>query len=107
MEEGQEPSLQRVVEEALEPQALVLCRSVRESHPPERWLGLHEVTVLDTEDSLTYAEAMVSPHSAQWLEAMEFEIQSMYDNQVWNLVDPLVGIKPKTTGFSKENRTWM
>ena len=94
MEEVQEPSPQEVVEEVLEPQAPVLRRSVRASHPPERWLGLHEVTVLDTEDPLTYAKVMERPDSTQWLEAMQSEMQSMYDNQVWNLVDPPVGIKP-------------
>jgi transposase InsO family protein len=94
VEEGQEADSQRVVEEAIEPQAPVTRRSSRVSHPPERWLGLHEVTVLDTEDPLTYAEAMASPDSAEWLGAMQSEMQSMYDNQVWNLVDPPVGIKP-------------
>jgi hypothetical protein len=94
VEEGQEADSQRVVEEAIEPQAPVIRRSVRVSHPPERWLGLHEVTVLDTEDPLTYAEAMASPDSAEWLGAMQSEMQSMYDNQVWNLIDPPVGIKP-------------
>ena len=30
----------------------------------------------------------MSPDSEKWLQAMKSEIQSMYDNQVWNLVDP-------------------
>ena len=29
-----------------------------------------------------------------WRNAIESEIKSMYTNQVWNLVDPLGGIKP-------------
>ena len=92
--EIQGPNSQEFVEEVPEPQAPVLRRSTRESRPPERWLGLHEVTVLDTEDPLTYTEAMARPDSAEWLGAMKSEIQSMYDNQVWNLVDPPSGIKP-------------
>jgi hypothetical protein len=32
-------------------------------------------------------EVMVRPDSVEWLGAMRSEIQSMYDNQVWNLVD--------------------
>ena len=35
----------------------------------------------------------MSPYSEKWLQAMKFEMQSMYDNQVWNLVDPLEGAK--------------
>jgi hypothetical protein len=32
-------------------------------------------------------EAMEGLESEKWLEAMKSEIRSMYDNQVWNLVD--------------------
>jgi Reverse transcriptase (RNA-dependent DNA polymerase) len=32
--------------------------------------------------------------SGEWLEAMKFELQSMKDNQVWDLVDLPNGIKP-------------
>ena len=57
-------------------------------------MGLHEVSVFDAEDPLTYAEAVDRPDSDKWLEAMRSEIQSMYDNTVWNLVAPPVGVKP-------------
>ena len=30
---------------------------------------------------------MMSPDSAKWLEAMKSEIESMYKNKVWTLVD--------------------
>ena len=67
-------------------------------------MGLHEVLVFDTEDSLTYAEAMDRPDSDKWLEAMRSELQSMYDNTVWNLVVPLDGVKPITNKWVfKEN----
>jgi hypothetical protein len=33
------------------------------------------------------------PDSDKWLEAMRSKIQSMYDNTVWNLVAPPVGVK--------------
>ena len=36
---------------------------------------------------------MAGPESAKWKEAMDSEIQSMYDNQVWNLVDNVLGRK--------------
>ena len=29
----------------------------------------------------------MSPNSAKWLEAMKSEIESMYENKVWTLVD--------------------
>src|SRR3954470_12451160 len=34
-----------------------------------------------------YEEAMMSPDSAKWLEAMKSEIGSMYENKVWTLVE--------------------
>src|SRR5581483_7147617 len=40
-----------------------------------------------------YKEAMVGPEAAKWKEAMESEIQSMYDNHVWELVDHTPGHK--------------
>ena len=36
---------------------------------------------------------MAGPESAKWQEAMESEIQSMHDNQVWNLIDHTPGLK--------------
>jgi hypothetical protein len=57
------------------------------------YMGLHEVSVFDAEDPLTYAEAVDIPDSNKWLEAMISEIQSMYDNTVWNLVAPPIGVK--------------
>jgi hypothetical protein len=42
---------------------------------------------------MTYTEAMMRPDSEKWLGAMESEIESMDDNQVWNLVDPIDGVR--------------
>jgi hypothetical protein len=39
------------------------------------------------DEPATYTEAMEGPESEKWLEAMKSEIRSMYDNQVWTLVD--------------------
>jgi hypothetical protein len=36
---------------------------------------------------------MSSPDSRKWEKAMKAEIQSMDDNQVWNLIDPPEGLK--------------
>jgi Reverse transcriptase (RNA-dependent DNA polymerase) len=76
-----------------QPEEQVLRRSHRTVRAPERYMGLHEVSVFDAEDPLTYAEAVDRPDSDKWLEAMRSEIQSMYDNTVWNLVASPVGVK--------------
>ena len=37
------------------------------------------------DEPTNYEEAMMSPDSAKWLEAMKSEIGSMYENEVWTL----------------------
>src|SRR3954465_8780970 len=44
-------------------------------------------------DPATYEEAMMRPDSNKWQDAMKSEIGSMYENQVWTLVDLLDGRK--------------
>ena len=53
------------------------------------WYGnpILEVMLLDHDKPTNYEEAMVSPDSAKWLEAMKSEMRSMYENKVWTLVD--------------------
>jgi hypothetical protein len=53
-----------------------------------------DILLLDTDELMTYMEAMMGPGSEKWLGAIESEIQSMHDNQVWNLVDPIDGVRP-------------
>ena len=43
--------------------------------------------LLDHDEPTNYEEAMMSPDSAEWLEAMKSEMGSMYENKVWTLVD--------------------
>ena len=43
--------------------------------------------LLDHDGPTNYEEAMMSPDSAKWLEAMKSEMGSMYENKVWTLVD--------------------
>ena len=43
--------------------------------------------LLDHDEPTNYEEAMMSPDSAKWLEAMKSEMRSMYENKVWTLVD--------------------
>jgi hypothetical protein len=37
---------------------------------------------------------MMGPDSVKWLGAMGSKIESMNDNQVWNLVDPIYAMRP-------------
>ena len=64
------------------------CRSMRVRTTPD-WYdsALNVILVDNTDDPATYEEAMVSPDSDKWLEAMKSEMGSMYENQVWTLVD--------------------
>ena len=43
--------------------------------------------LLDHDEPTNYDEAMMSPDSNKWLEAMKSEIGSMYVKKVWTLVD--------------------
>src|SRR6266540_328808 len=71
--------------------------SSKVSRAPERYLFLtteqHDVLLLDNDEPKDYTKAMVGPDSKKWLKAMGSEIKSMYDNQVWNLVDHPDGVK--------------
>ena len=53
------------------------------------WYGnpVLEVMLLDHDEPTNYEEAMMSPDSMKWLEAMKSEMGSMYENKVWTLVD--------------------
>ena len=55
------------------------------------WYGnpVLEVMLLDHDEPTNYEEAMTSPDSAKWLEAMKSEMGSMYKNKVLTLVDLL------------------
>ena len=63
-------------------------RSGRVRSAPE-WYGnpVVEVMLLDHDEPMNYEEAMMIPDSDKRLEAMKFEIGSMYENKVWTLVD--------------------
>ncbi|KAK1607131.1 hypothetical protein QYE76_030804 [Lolium multiflorum] len=71
-------------EETTEPR-----RSTRERTTPDWYDPCLNVMIVDNndEDPATYEEAMMSPDSNKWQEAMKSEMGSMYDNKVWTLVD--------------------
>ena len=82
-------------------------RSTRVRSAPE-WYGnpVLEVMLLDHDEPTNYEEAMVSPDSAKWLEAMKSEMGSMYENKVWTLVDlPMIGKPLRINGSSRRRLT--
>ncbi|KAJ9536512.1 hypothetical protein OSB04_un000306 [Centaurea solstitialis] len=65
-----------------------LRRSSRIRQEPDRYLGfLVSQDGGDLNEPTSYGEAVSGSESEQWQEAMKAEMQSMYDNQVWELTD--------------------
>ena len=64
-----------------------LRRSTRIRREPERYS--HQWSLASTEqlDPSSVPEAKSSPDNARWLEAMEREMESLCQNEVWTLVD--------------------
>ncbi|KAK8559155.1 hypothetical protein V6N12_042437 [Hibiscus sabdariffa] len=97
-----EPEVERisqaVEENPIDLETQPLRRSTRERHEPERYgflVTTHgDVILVDQDEPKTYQEAVASPDSEKWLEAMRSEMDSMSENQVWTLVEPPEGIKP-------------
>ncbi|GJV26979.1 putative RNA-directed DNA polymerase [Tanacetum coccineum] len=78
----------------------IYVRVSKPSQDPQFYYGFHieedkisDSTLTELNEPANYKEAMASPEAAKWKEAMKSEIQSMYDNQVWNLVDTTPGLK--------------
>jgi hypothetical protein len=56
--------------------------------------GKRDILLLDNDEPMTCAEAMMDPDSEKWQSAMGSEIDSMGVNQIWNLVNLPDGVKP-------------
>lgn len=66
-------------------------KSSRSRNPSKRFINLlltenTEITILEFEQPTTYKQALMSEDSEKWLEAMRFEMESMSESQVWDLV---------------------
>ena len=48
--------------------------------------------IIENDDPTIYSEAVMSNDSDKWLEAMKFEIDFIYVNQVWTLIDASEGV---------------
>ncbi|KAJ9556835.1 hypothetical protein OSB04_011449 [Centaurea solstitialis] len=65
-----------------------LRRFSRVRQEPDRYLGfLITQSNGDLNEPVSYGEAVSGNESKQWQEAMKAEMQSMYDNHVWELED--------------------
>ena len=84
----------------IEPQQPVeLRRSGRTTRKPSRYLLLGElyqaITIDSEEDPVNYKEALEDVDAQEWLKAMDREMESMYSNSVWSLVEASKGVKPR------------
>ncbi|KAL4016333.1 hypothetical protein IC575_023981 [Cucumis melo] len=73
-------------------------RTGRVTNLPIRYMSLTEtLTVIsdgDIEDPLTFKKAMEDVDKDEWIKAMNLELEFMYFNSVWDLVDQPDGVKP-------------
>ncbi|GJX61460.1 retrotransposon protein, putative, ty1-copia subclass, partial [Tanacetum coccineum] len=75
-----------------EPQSDInpICRSTRIRRPTDRlclYVDAEEHELGDLGEPANYKAALLDPESDKWLNAMNVEMQSMKDNEVWELVD--------------------
>ena len=93
-------------------------RSGRVVRQPDRFMFLGESSDLVSgehdDDPRTYEEAIQDKDASLWQKAMNSEMESMYSNQVWELVEPPKGVKPigckwvykKKRGSDKKVKAW-
>ncbi|GJY91400.1 retrotransposon protein, putative, ty1-copia subclass [Tanacetum coccineum] len=75
-----------------EPQSdiIPIRRSTRTRHPTDRmylYIDAEEHDLGDLGEPANYKAALLDPESDKWLNAMNVEMQSMKDNEVWVLVE--------------------
>ena len=61
---------------------------------PDHFISLGEVIEEPQIDPCNYNEAFQDKDATLWQKIMNTEMESMYSNQDWTLVDPAVGVKP-------------
>ncbi|KAJ9539151.1 hypothetical protein OSB04_031884 [Centaurea solstitialis] len=85
---AQQENVETQPETVEEVQTQDLRRSTGIRQEPDRYLGfLVSQDGGDLNEPTSYGEAVSGSESEQWQEAMKAEMQSMYDNQVWDLTD--------------------
>ncbi|KAH9697148.1 hypothetical protein KPL71_023495 [Citrus sinensis] len=96
-EEQQQPDDQHRINTE-QPSLLEPRRSGRVTRLPARYMLLGETyTAISDEhvqDPTSYNEALIDRDVEFWKKAMNQEMESMYSNKVWELVEPPNGVKP-------------
>nr|GEU86942.1 putative retrotransposon protein [Tanacetum cinerariifolium] len=67
-----------------------LVKSTRTRHAPDRmclYIDAEEHGLGDLGEPVNYKAALLDPESKKWLNAMNVEMQSMKDNEIWVLVE--------------------
>jgi hypothetical protein len=86
-----------LIQEVQDVEASTPRRSMRAHHVTKKFTLLttkqRDILLFDNDEPMTYRDAMMGPDSEKWLGAMESKIESMYNNQVWNLVYPIDGVR--------------
>ena len=89
----------------------VPCRSERIIRPLIGFIGLGETYEAISEeaesDPYTYKEAMNDINAHHWVKAMKSKLDSMYSNQVWDLVKTPNGIKPVGCKWVYKRESWI
>ena len=79
--------------------------------PPVRFIGLGETYEVISEkvesNPYTYEEAMNDINAHHWVKAMKSELDSMYSNQIWDLVKAPNGIKPIGCKWVYKRKIWI
>ncbi|MBW4960114.1 hypothetical protein, partial [Klebsiella pneumoniae] len=82
----------------IEEHPISLRRSGRVVKQPDHYMGIGNALVAISDDHkdnpLTISDAMKDVDSKAWQQAMDLEIDSIYSNQVWELVSLPEGLKP-------------
>ncbi|GJU51773.1 retrotransposon protein, putative, ty1-copia subclass [Tanacetum coccineum] len=87
---GRAGELEEIQDEDTSPSEITSEIPKRTHRAPERLclnVEAEEHSLGDLNEPANYKAAMLDPESNKWLDAMNAEMQSMKDNQVWRLVD--------------------
>ena len=72
--------------------------SRRVIRPPAHYREIREAQVIvsdnEQDDPLTYEHAVEDSDKKKWQDAMNLEMESIYSNSVWELVDPPKEVRP-------------
>ena len=95
----QEDTQSKIPKDEVHPQYTPPLRRLdRVHHAPLRFDFIIEndnmINIIQDDDPLTYSKAVMSRDLDRWLEVMKSEIDSMYTNQLWTLVDVPEDVTP-------------